>query len=147
MTDVQLLINLIERDPDSDITAAMLTDELMECRGMLRSEADRHVERVRADARTALQIQFTAGLIAAKGPAYYAMRNEVARVLGFNGNETYSFVVVGGEDEPRVSVAGTMQARALGVDGLFVALPAGWVCAWFRRNTFPVRAPYSRKGK
>lgn len=138
MTDVQLLVTLIEQDPESEISAAMLTDELMEARGMIRSEADRHVERVRKTARQVLQMKFAAGLIAAKGPAYRALLDTIADAHPLFFASMCTIYVVSGDGPPRRADPPKEDNSHLVGPYKCLALPAGWVVQWFRRNTFPI---------
>ena len=67
MNDIDLLILAVERDPYNPIPASMLTDELMEEKGMLRSEADRHVSAVQKASIGALQLLHVSALCACPG--------------------------------------------------------------------------------
>lgn len=145
MTDLQLLINRINQEPDSDIGAAMLIDELMDAKGMLYTEAARHVETVRAIARTNLQIEFTAGLIRAKGPAYDKLINELHALFQLDGDAVYGLFVVAGDDPPHFSVPNGASLRWPKGHEMQIALPAGWVCAWFRRQTVSIHPVKNRK--
>ena len=63
MNDIDLLTRAVEAEPRNTIIAAMLTDELMEARDMLRSEADRHVAAVQRVAGAARQVTLAVELM------------------------------------------------------------------------------------
>lgn len=138
MTDVACLVKLIEQDPDTDILAAMLIDELMEARGMLRSEAERHVRHVQADARIAKQIDFVARLLRAKGPAYTYLCRAIERHLMIQEVIGYTLYVVSGDGPPRFCRVGDVVQTPTARHGYPIAIPAGWVIHWFRQNTYPI---------
>lgn len=146
MTDLDHLIRRLEADPDSDIGAAMLIDELMDARGMLYTEAERHVRQLQADARSVLQMTFVAELIRAKGPAHDALHELIRELAGLSKGEAYTLFVTSGSEAPSGGVRGaTINNRLLG-PGLVIFLPAGWVCAWFRRQVLPIRAAKKPRG-
>lgn len=101
MTDASDILAALCDDPESVILAAMLTDALMEERGMLRSEADRHVCRVIQDARDLLDISAAATIMTAGDGRRYRVLD--AMMLAIWPNEvppSFSWIIVGGDDEP-----------------------------------------------
>jgi hypothetical protein len=73
VTNLDILTRLVEREPNNDILTAMLTDELMDARDMLRSEADAHVAHVRAVAAEAAQLADAARLMVPGSPPCRAL--------------------------------------------------------------------------
>jgi hypothetical protein len=64
VTDLNDLIELVESQPDDDLAALMLTDALMELREISRSEAGRHVKRIRETALSSRRIIAATKLLA-----------------------------------------------------------------------------------
>jgi len=147
MTDVQLLINLVSKDPDQDISAAMLVDELMDARGMLRSEADRHVERLRADCRSAKQIDLVASFIRERGRRWVALMAEVALAIGFDDGRPFGLAVMGGDLPPSAAVRPGPNALTGERDIWSVALPAGWALARLKQLGYPLDPPARTRRK
>ena len=138
MNNVEILLALVEREPRCDVYAACLTDALMEERGMLRSEADRHVLRVQLQARTAADITFTADLIARKGTAWHALLTEVETVAKLWGVAGFILYVTGGEQPPSIIDGGRGASFPAHNRRVPVRLPAGWVRAWHEKNPLPL---------
>lgn len=138
MDNVEILLALVEREPRNDVYAACLTDALMEERGMLRTEADRHVLRVQLDARTAADIEFTADLIARRGTAWHALLTEVETVAKLWGVEGFILYVTGGEQPPSIIDGGGSTSFPANNRRVPVRLPAGWVYAWHQKNPLPL---------
>lgn len=98
MSDVDALVALLERDPDNAIVAAMLTDELMEARGMLRSEADRHVANVIAVAAEARELAEAAAEVRPGARWRGRILSCVRWVLGLDRRIRFTLLVVPGTE-------------------------------------------------
>ena len=148
MTNAQDILANLEADPDSEILAAMLTDALMEERGQLRSEADRHVEIARQNARDARDMKFACGLFRARGPAAFMIREFL--LVQYLGGESIPFTVylILGSNGPTTTFTLEGNHPAFGNGDHAIAVPAKWVCEWHRKYQYPIRYPRpSRKAK
>lgn len=149
LTEWHDLLDRLEKEPDSDILAAMLTDELMEARGMNRTEADRYVATARRSAWDSADMAFLAHVIKAKGPAYYLLLNDVRTRLALYTHETITVFVVAGTDEPRVGNVPTDIPNGAIFHGFPVAIPATWAKNWIKAHGLavePVRMPRLPRG-
>lgn len=147
MTDVQLLIDLVSADPDQDIAVAMLIDELMEARGMLRSEADRHVERLRDDVRRSKQIDTAAAILAERGPRWQALAMHLRGMAELGEYESFFIFLVGGDDEPSGGVRSPVAGSIPPVGELSIYVPAGWALSWWKANKMSIKPPVAVKRK
>jgi hypothetical protein len=138
VNNVDILLSLVEREPRNDVYAACLIDALMEERGMLRTEADRHVSSVQAMARTAADIDFTADLISRHGQAWHALLQEVERQAKLWGLEGFILYVTGGDQPPSIIDGGGPTTFPATNTRVPVRLPASWVAAWYAKNPHPL---------
>lgn len=129
MTDVTLLVNLIEQEPESPFYAAMLVDELMEARGMLRTEADRHVERVQADARLALDLKNATALVAAKDEYWPILCEHLRIVCHLARDESFDLIVIPGPSEPNHR-RHNRSRNGQWWDDITVTVGASWLMGW-----------------
>lgn len=141
LTEWHDLLQALEEDPQSDILAAMLTDELMESRGMARNEADRYVELARVSARQALDVKWATELIVAKGPAFHALVSEVRTLVGIYATDEFTMFVIPGEGRPEVLVPADVRERGAIYRGFPVSLPASWVRFWWGGECLPIHPP------
>lgn len=143
LTEVQDLIARLERDPENDVLAAMLCDELMDAKGMLKFEAMTHVRNLQGDARVALDIATVAKTIRAAGPRYVYLLERVRRTLGQPEGAAYVLFLVGGDEKPRIGV----HVHDLAADdpgpGLYVTLPCGWARRVLSESALPLFWPKS----
>lgn len=138
LTEWTDLLARLERDPESDILAAMLTDELMDARGMARNEADKYVATARGVAQTALDIAFVASVIRAKGPAYHWLMSHVWDAIALPDTTPITLFIVGGDGPARVGIPMEHASGARAFVGQPVALPATWARKWVKASALPV---------
>lgn len=148
MTDANDLIDALEADPHSEILAAMLTDELMESRGMIRTEADRHVERLRADARERIECAAAAEVMRSTDGRSDRVKEHI-RLMCFEGLQppAYNFIVTGG-DSPPVATARQIDSPNGWWHEWTVTVGALWIVAAGGAPRHPaVRRVYRRRQK
>ncbi len=104
MTALEDLVAAVERNPTNPIVAAMLTDELMDARDMLRSEADAHVRNVQSAGGTAAQIRVGCELLANDTECRRYLLAQVFRTCGVPRGRRPTVIVTEG-DKLRVTEA------------------------------------------
>lgn len=145
MNNVDILLELVEREPRCDVYAACLTDALIEDRGMLHTEAARQVAQVRADSLTAADICFAADLIARRGTAWHGLLQEVENQAKLSGVESFTLFVVGGAEPPSICPqSNDVNPRGPGRNRA-VRLPATWVREWHERTRLPLGKALAKK--
>jgi hypothetical protein len=131
VTDANDMIAHLEREPESDIVAAMLVDELMQTRGMLRTEADRHVTKLRMDARDNLDMLNASFLVRPGSPVRDAIHLEVKRVCWPNDPAPpFTLVLRPGSDLPRAHTEHHSTGSCWWYEWV-VLVPARWVLRHF----------------
>lgn len=145
LTEVDDLIARLERDPENDVLAAMLCDELMDARGMYRFEAMGYVRNLQTDARAALDIAFVAKVLRAAGPKYVYLIERIRRSLEQPEGTAFVLFLIGGEDAPRIGVTVDQLAEDDPGPGLYVALGCTWARKELERSALPLCWPKSPK--
>lgn len=145
LTEWHDLLARLEQEPESDILAAMLTDELMEARDMNRTEADKYVAKARAEARTVKDIEFVTALIHAKGPAYEHLVTEIRRACGIFNHETITLFVIGGEQSPWTGPPQKLNNPDLIYQGWAVTVPATWARRWHQHTGWAIQPQPKRR--
>jgi hypothetical protein len=125
MSDKDLLIRLVEDNPDNSIVASMLVDELMEVEDRTRSEAERHVESVAQFAREAVLIRTAAELMCSAKWCAEVVTRAARAALEFQVPHEFRLLIVGGDKPPAVPIefAGRRHHRC----PVYVPVGAGWV--------------------
>lgn len=135
------LLDRLERDPESDVLAAMLTDELIEARGMTYSEAAGYVATARKTARDALDIAHVANVIRANGPQYVYLVERIRRTLGQPSGAAFVLFLIAGDGDPRIGVGIEMMPDDDPGPGLYVILPCSWARSILSRTGLPMHFP------
>jgi hypothetical protein len=126
VTDIDLLTTRLEADPANTILAAMLTDELMDTRDMLRSEADRHVSHVQATATQARQLAEATHLMHRGSASGRWLQPHCRRWVHLPARSYYMIVVIAGDSAPLIPLgAGATMHRPW--VGILVTVGAAWV--------------------
>ena len=100
MSDIDLLTRAVESDPRNTILHAMLTDELIDQRDMLRTEADAHVQRVVAVAATARDLACAAQLLGTRDWLSRELRAAVLACVDLHNPGRACVLLVSGGDDP-----------------------------------------------
>lgn len=145
MTDANDILAALKQDPESIILAAMLTDALMEERDMLRSEADRHVERVQRDARDLRDIQAAADIMSAgDGRRLDVLDKVIAVCWPDEVPPSFSWVIVAG-DAPPISRDEYKSNPGAWWYETVVTVGACWIIKTAGRTPHPAAKPARRR--
>lgn len=120
MNDVDLLILAVEKEPHNDIVAAMLIDELMGERDMIRSEAERHVTAVQLASINAREIAQVAALFACPGPARDRVMTIVTNAWPANAHPTARIHVVVGDTPPMKAIGDSTDTPSPFLDVVYI---------------------------
>lgn len=131
MSDVDTLTQMLEREPDSLVGVAMLTDALIEERDMTRSEADRYAEHVQQSARDARDLAAAAGYLAQDTPVRRSLHHLVQAMSGYPSHWPYTIVLVPGDGEVH-AVDATLDGDEPTRVGYTATVHARWVCFYGR---------------
>ncbi len=110
MNDLDMLIDLVEHNPDAMLYQEMLTDELMERRDMIRSEADRHAHGIAKKARDARDLTDAAAIMTKPTAVTRATMASLIHTLGERGDRVNSLILIPGESGPETT-AGSIPNR------------------------------------
>jgi len=145
MTSAEDILHTLCEEPESDILAAMLTDALMEERGMLRTEADIAVRRVRKDARDSLDMATVKAILAERGERWMVIHEEVSAACGFATDTTFFLYVVTGQHPPSVAVRPGPNEGGTPDAPWTVGVPAGWALQMLRSRGHSTAKPKRRR--
>jgi hypothetical protein len=102
VNDLTMLTTLVEQEPDNTIVAAMLTDELMDARDMLRSEAEKHVLHVQQTAAACRDLAAAAMLMVDGTGSHTYLLRRVLLVIDAPTWYLGTVLTVPGPERPRV---------------------------------------------
>lgn len=134
------MIAHLKDEPESDIVAAMLTDELMETRGMLRTEADRQVLDLRRTFRAALPVGQAHNIIHADVAFRVWLREKVSEDVKLGRGTNFTIDIIPGVQPAFLSFAGE-EAQAKYNYGVVIGVGASLVIYWYAEwlKTLPPR--------
>jgi hypothetical protein len=125
VNDIDLLTGRLEADPSNSILASMLTDELMESRGMIRSEADRHVASVVAVAGQARQLAEATHLMRSGSASGRWLHTRCRRWAHIAQRIPYTLLLVAG-DAPPVIASAPLLGELVPWTGVLITVGAAW---------------------
>lgn len=143
LTEWKDLLERLERDPENEILAAMLTDELIEARRMQWSEATRYVTTARKVARDALDLECVVATIRADGPRYVYLCERIRRTLGQCADARFVLFLTCGDGRPRLGVGTDLLGAEDPGPGLYVTLPCTWARRELDNSALPLHWPRS----
>jgi hypothetical protein len=123
-----MLADALSADPNNAILEAMLTDELLDARDMLRSEADRHIAALRAAARTEQDFHRAAELLADGSPRQEELMIRVYQFIGWGALHDNTLFLVPGLAEPLLRMHEVRDGRNVWA-GQTVTVGATWLLA------------------
>lgn len=129
MNDITLLTAAVVQNPRNDILAAMLTDELMGAKDMLRAEANKHVENVQLTADHARQMDAAAAVLGGKGRYAQGLRYDIIDIVGADHQFPPFIFIVPGPDGPCISYRPSDTSAAYWGNSI-VTVGALWCLLW-----------------